>query len=166
MPGFRHSGQAPRAGGRVDGPELGAPRRELHVGGKIDRKAADFLVELHMRVRHLTPGFEHFFYQAIKHPVLADGRIGPEEAARPRQRPFADGTIKGEERKFLHELKGQAEQVGPQSEAQSKEGMKQRPEQHTSGGALAAGRPVQRKPAPAAASAPICRRARIADSRT
>ena len=68
------------ANGRVDGPELDLLRQQLYVGGKIDRPNADFLVELHKRVQHLTPAFEHFFYQAIKDHILADGRIDAEEA--------------------------------------------------------------------------------------
>src|ERR1044071_7914956 len=84
--------------GRVDGHELETLRRQLYAAGTIDRRAADFLVELHKRVQHLTPAFEHFFYQAIKDHVLADGRINAEEAAWLRQCLFADGQIKDEER--------------------------------------------------------------------
>ena len=43
------------ANGRVDGPELRMLRRELYADGKIDRQEADFLVELHKRVQHMTP---------------------------------------------------------------------------------------------------------------
>ena len=46
---------------------------------------------------------------------------------------FADGKVKDEERKFLHELKGQAGQVCRELQALFEECMKQRPEQHTSG---------------------------------
>jgi hypothetical protein len=85
------------------------------------------------RVEHRTPAFEHFFYQAIKHHILPDGRIGVEETAWLRRMLFADGKIKDEERKFLHELKGEAKSVSPEFEALFKEGMKEPPEQHTSG---------------------------------
>jgi hypothetical protein len=54
------------AKGRVDGPELEVLCRQVYAGGTIDRRGADFLVELHKRVQHLTPAFEQFFYQAIK----------------------------------------------------------------------------------------------------
>jgi hypothetical protein len=69
------------ANGRVDGDELEVLRRELYAGGKIDRPKADFLVELHKRVHHMTPAFEHFFFQAIKDHILANGRISAEETA-------------------------------------------------------------------------------------
>src|SRR5689334_9937084 len=121
------------ANGRVDGDELEVLRRELYAEGKIDRKEADFLVELHKRVQHLTPAFEQFFYQAIKDHILADGRIDAEEAAWLRRMLFADGKIDDRERKLLHELKGEAGQVSHEFEVLFADSMKQPPEQHTCG---------------------------------
>jgi hypothetical protein len=121
------------ANGRVDGPELDVLRRQLYAGGTIDRRGADFLVELHKRVQHLTPAFEQFFYQAIKDHILAHGRIDAEEAAWLRRMLFADGKIDDEERKFLHELKGEAKQVSREFEVLFAESMKEPPEQRTSG---------------------------------
>jgi hypothetical protein len=121
------------ATGKVDGPELEVLRRHLYVDGKIDRQRADFLVELYKRVQHKTPAFEQFFYQAVKDHILADGRIGAEEAAWLRQMVFADGKIADEERKFLHELKGEATQVGREFEVLFAESMKQPAEQRTCG---------------------------------
>jgi hypothetical protein len=121
------------ANGKVDGPELEALRRQLYAGGRVDRRGADFLVELHKRVQHLTPAFEHFFYQAIKDHILAHGRIDAEEAAWLRRMLFADGKIDDEERKFLHELKGEAEQVSQEFEVLFAESMKEPCEQRTCG---------------------------------
>ena len=121
------------ANGRVDTPELELLHKELYADGKIDRPEADFLVELHKRVQHKTPAFEHFFYQAIKHHILEDGRIDGEESAWLRQMLFADGKIDDLERKFLHELKGEAKQAGPEFEKLFAECMKQPQNQHTSG---------------------------------
>ncbi len=121
------------ANGRVDGPELEALRRQLYAGRKIEREGADFLVELHKRVQHRTPAFERFFYQAIKDHILAHGRIDAEEAAWLRRMLLADGKIDDQERKFLHELKGEARQVSPEFEVLFQECMKQPPEQHTCG---------------------------------
>jgi hypothetical protein len=126
--------QAILANGRVDGPELEALRHKLYAGGKIERRDADFLVELHKRVQHMTPAFEKFFYQAIKDYILAHGRIDAEETTWLRQMLFADGKIKDEERKFLHELKGEAKKVSPEFELLFAECMKEAPEQHTCGG--------------------------------
>ena len=122
------------ANGRVEGHELATLRTLLYADGKIDRKKADFLVELHKRAQQRTRGFEQFFYQAIKDHILADGRIGAGETAWLRQMLLADGKIDDEERKFLHELKGEAKEIGPEFEALFRESMKQPPEQHTSGG--------------------------------
>jgi hypothetical protein len=133
MKDLRHIEQAILANGRVDGSELEELRRQLYVDGNIDRRGADFLVELHKRVQHMTPAFEHFFYQAIKNHVLHAGWIDAEEVAWLRRIIFADGKIKDEERKFLHELKGEAKQVSPEFEALFVESMKQPQEAHTCG---------------------------------
>src|ERR1700722_12186771 len=90
------------ATGKVSGGELKVLRQHMYVNGKIDRRGADFLVELHKRVQHLTPAFEHFFYQAIKDHILAQGRIDAEESTWLRRMLFNDGKIKDEERRFLH----------------------------------------------------------------
>ena len=47
---------------------------------------------------------------------------------------FADGKMKDEDRKFLHELKGEAKKVSPEFETLFAECMKEEPEQHTCGG--------------------------------
>ena len=134
MEHLREIEQAILANGRVDGPELEALRRQLYAGGKIERPAADFLVELHKRVQHMTPAFEKFFYQAVKDHILAQGRIDAEETAWLRRMLFADGKIDDEERKFLHELKGEAKKVSREFEALFAECMKAAPEQRTCGG--------------------------------
>ena len=92
-------------------------RRELYADGKIDRREADWLVELHKRVQRVSPGFEDFFYRAIKDHILADGTIDAEEAAWLRQM-LSDGDKTGDRRKrFLHQLKGEARQVSPEFQA-------------------------------------------------
>lgn len=119
--------------GKIDGPELEVLRRQIYANGKIERAEADFLVELHKRVQHLTPAFEQFFYKAVKDHILAHGRIDAEETAWLRRMLFADGKIDDEERKFLHELKGEAKQISPEFEGLLADSMKQPQEQHTCG---------------------------------
>jgi hypothetical protein len=121
------------ARGKVDSDHLEALRLALYAGGTVSRPAADFLVELHKRVQHPNPAFEHLFYRAIKDHVLADGQIDAEEAAWLWRMLFADGTITDEERKFLHELKGEAGHVTREFEALFAEAMKFPQERHTSG---------------------------------
>jgi hypothetical protein len=121
------------AKGRVDEPDLETLRRHMYTGRMVERPEADFLVELHKRVQHRTPAFEEFFYKAIKDHILAHGRIDAEETAWLRQMVLSDGTIDDEERKFLHELKGEARQVSPQFAALFAECMKQPQEQRTCG---------------------------------
>ena len=119
--------------GKVEGQELDVLSRRVYAGDTISRLVADFLVELHKRVQHLTPAFVQFFYQAIKDHILADGRIDAEKTAWLRRMVFADGKIDDEERKLLHELKGEAEEVSPEFESLFEESMKQAVEQHTCG---------------------------------
>jgi hypothetical protein len=121
------------ANGRVDRRQLEVLRRHLYAGAKVGRREADFLVELHKRVQHMTPAFEHFFYQTIKHHILTDGWIDAEEAGWLRRMLFADGKVRDEERKFLHELKGEARKASPEFEALFEESMKRPQERHTSG---------------------------------
>ncbi len=130
---FRQIEQALLASGKIDGAELGVLRHELYADGKIDRQKADFLVRLHKQVEHMTPAFEHFFYQAMKDHILADGRIDAEETAWLRQTVCADGKLKDETRKFLHELNGEAHHVCPEFDVLFAECMKQPQEQHTCG---------------------------------
>ena len=104
----------------------------LYAGGRVGRPAADFLVELHKRVQHHNPSFEHLYYQVIKDHVLVDGRIDAEEAAWLRRMLLRDGTIKDEERKFLHELKGEAKGRSPEFEVLFAEAMKLPQERHSS----------------------------------
>ena|SRR5438445_5855987 len=133
MPNLREIEERVLANGRVDSTELEALRALLYAEGKIDRKAADFLVELHKRVQYPSPAFEKFFYQAIKDHILADGRISAGETGWLRQMVFADGKIEDEERKFLRQLKGEARDISPEFETFFKEVMMQPQEQHTSG---------------------------------
>ena len=121
------------ATGKVDGPALERLNRALYAHDKIDRPEADFLVGLHKRVQHLTPAFDHFFYQAIKSHILTHGWIDAEEAVWLRQMLFEDGKIDDQERKFLHELKGEAGQVCLEFQELFEESMKEPQEQHTCG---------------------------------
>ncbi len=105
------------ANGKVEGNELEVLRRELYADGRIDRREADLLVEMHKRVQRDSPAFEEFFYKAIKDHILTDGRIDPEEVAWLRQMLSADGRITNREKKFLHELRGEAKQTCPEFEA-------------------------------------------------
>ena len=122
------------ASGKVDKAELETLRQELYARGGVDRQGADFLIELHKRVQHMSPAFEHFFYQTIKDHILAQGRINIEETAWLRRMIFADGKVDDQERKFLHELRGEAKEICYEFAALIGESMKKPAEQHTCGG--------------------------------
>lgn len=68
----------------------------------------------------------------IEHAVLATGKVDGHELEVLRQQLYA-GKIDDEQRKFLHELQGEAREVSPELEALFAEKMKQPPEQRTGG---------------------------------
>lgn len=105
------------ANGKVEGNEVELLRQELYADGKITRQEADFLAELHKRVQRQSPGFENFYFQAIKDYVLADGTIDAEETEWLRQMIAHDGRLSPKEIQFLHQLKGEAQRVSPEFEA-------------------------------------------------
>ena len=125
--------EAIAANGKVEGSELALLRGTLYADGKINRAAADLLVELFKRIERRSPAFEQFFYKAVKDHLLGNGTIGAEETAWLRQMLFADGKIDDQERKFLHQLKGEAKQAGREFGNLFAECMKQPAEQHTCG---------------------------------
>jgi hypothetical protein len=120
------------ARGKVDSDHIESLRLALHAGGTVDRPAADFLIELHKRVQHPNPAFEHLVFRALKDHILTDGRIDAEEVAWLRRMLFTDGMIRDEERKFLHELKGEAGVTSPEFDVLFAEAMKMPQERHTS----------------------------------
>ncbi len=122
------------ADNRVSSDELRRLREVLYADRKIDRNEADFLVVLHKRLRHRSRAFDQFVYNAIKRHLLADGRIDREETAWLRDMVFFNETLEDEERKFLGELKGEAQELSPEFETFLAEALKLPPEQRTSGG--------------------------------
>jgi hypothetical protein len=129
MPGLEQLERDLLASGKVGGPELELLRRRLYQHGKIGRPEADFLVELHKRVQPLTPAFDQFFFQAIKQHILADGWIDAEQVAWLRRMLGAGGNISDQERRLLHELKGEARHVSREFEALFDTSLKHPPEQ-------------------------------------
>lgn len=121
------------ARGRVDSDHLEAPRPALYAGGAVSRPAADVLAGLHRHVQRPNPEFEHLFYRAIKDHVPVDGRIDAAEVAWLRRMLLDDGTIRDEERKFLHELKGEAGHTSREFGTLFAEAMKLPRERHTCG---------------------------------
>jgi uncharacterized tellurite resistance protein B-like protein len=134
MPSLREIEERLVANGRVEGHEVRLLRELLYADGKIDRDEADFLVVVHKRVSQRSHQFEQFFYDTIKRHILQDGRIDAEEVEWLRQMIDDDGRLEDEERTFLEQLKGEAEQAGPEFEALYEESMKRPAEWRTSGG--------------------------------
>ena len=123
MTDFRVLKKSILANGKVDGHEVDLLHQILYADGVIDRKEAEFLVDLHKRVERVSPAFEKFFFTAIKQYVLNDGAIDAEEARWLRRIIFADGRVDEREKKLLRELKGEARSICPEFEALFKDCM-------------------------------------------
>jgi len=117
MPKLRELMENLLADGKVDGQEVEALTGLLYEDGRIDRAEAEFLLGLHRRVERVTPGFDRFFYAAIKRHVLTDGVIKPAEAVWLRRAIIADGSVTDPEKKLLRELKGEAAHTCPEFDA-------------------------------------------------
>lgn len=117
MPTLRELMEKVLADGKVDGREVESLTSLLYADGRIDRAEAEFLIDLHRRVERVTPGFEKFFFQAIKRHVLTDGAIDREEAGWLRRMILADGAADEREKKLLRELKGEAARTCPEFDA-------------------------------------------------
>lgn len=105
------------ADGKIDSREVESLGELLYTDRKIDRTEAEFLIELHRRVERISPGFEKFYYKAIKQYVLADGAIDAETAAWLRRAIYADGKVVEREKKLIRELRGEASEICPEFEA-------------------------------------------------
>jgi hypothetical protein len=120
------------ANGRVDDHEIKVLEQLIYSDGKIDRKEANFMVELHKRVAFRSPAFEKFHYRILKDHVLANGFIGSGEVKWLREVLLDDDRVDDEERKFLRELKGEASTFPAEFEKLYKDCMNMPQEQHTS----------------------------------
>ena len=114
MPKLRELMENLLADGRVDGREVEALTGLLYADGRIERAEAEFLVELHRRVEQVAPGFDRFFYAALKRHILTDGMIEPAEAVWLRRVILANGRVNEPEKKLLRELKGEAARTCPE----------------------------------------------------
>lgn len=105
------------ANGKIEGHEVELLRNHLSADGVIDRDEAEFLVEMYRRTNQVAPAFEKFFNSAIKKHLVADGRIGSEEALWLRRVIFSDGVAKDREKKLLRELRGESKEVSDEAQA-------------------------------------------------
>jgi len=101
------------ADGKIDSREVETLGDLLYTDRKIDRTEAEFLIELHRRVERVSPGFEKFYYKAIKQYVLAEGVIDDGQTAWLRRVIFLDGKVDEREKKLIRELRGEAAYVCP-----------------------------------------------------
>ena len=102
------------ADGRIEDHEVEIIRLELYADGKIDKDEVEFLIALRHDARSVCPAFEELFFEAVKQNVLADGSIDAAEADWLRRLLYADGKIEERARKFVWELRQEAERVSPE----------------------------------------------------
>lgn len=116
MPTLRELMQRLLADGRIDTTDIDELSELLYADGRIDRDEAEFLITLHRRAERPGPGFDKFFYRAIKRHVLTDGAITAEVAGWLRRMVFTDGKVSEREMKLLRELRGEAARTCPEFE--------------------------------------------------
>jgi hypothetical protein len=102
------------ADGVIEDHEVKIIRQGLYADGKIDKDEVEFLVALRNEAQRVCPAFEEFFFEAVKQHVLTDGFIDAEEADWLRRLLYADDQIGERERKFVWELRQEAERVSPE----------------------------------------------------
>jgi hypothetical protein len=114
--------------GVIDERELETICRSLYGEGKIDKPVIEFLVLLRNDARMVCSAFDEFFFEALKHHVLSDGAVDPQEAAWLRQVLLAHGRIDARKQQFLLDVKKQARQISPEFEQLFQQCMKSRHE--------------------------------------
>ena len=107
------------ADGKIDAREVEALGDLLYTDRTIDRTEAEFLIGLHRRVERVSPGFEKFYYKAIKDHVLVlnRGAITAESVEWLRGLIMADGKVDEREKKLIRELRGESSSICPEFEA-------------------------------------------------
>ena len=113
---LRVIGNSIMANGKIEGHEVEILRGHMSADGVIDRQEAEFLVELYRRTNQIAPAFEKFFHQAIKKHLVADGRVGAEEALWLKRVIFSDGVVKEREKKLLRELRGESNEFSDEAQ--------------------------------------------------
>jgi uncharacterized tellurite resistance protein B-like protein len=91
-------------------------RALLSADGKISRKEANFLVKLREQVPDRTPGFEKFFYKAIRDHLTDDDLFSATEGKWLWEVLFADDKLDERETELLCQLKERARVVNPDFE--------------------------------------------------
>ncbi len=99
------------ADGTIDTEEVDLICRELYADSKIDQEVVDFLIGLRNDAYWVCPTFERLCFDFAKYHLLADGSLDAEKAAWLRSMLFADRKISEREKRFLRELRDQAQHV-------------------------------------------------------
>jgi poly-D-alanine transfer protein DltD len=100
--------------GKIDEGSVKLLRKVLYADGVIDRKDAEFLVELHKKAKRVSPAFKRFFYQAIKDNVLQGGTIDSSDATWLKKTVYSNKKLDPEQKKLLKDLKRDARRVSPE----------------------------------------------------
>ncbi|MHC4181337.1 MAG: tellurite resistance TerB family protein [Planctomycetota bacterium] len=114
--------------------EVQVVRDYIREDGKLDLDDVKFLVELLSEADEVCPAFDELLFPALKEVVLADGQIGMDEQYYMLKMLYSDGHIRDSEKRFLMELRRDAQQLTPEFEALCAEAMKADPTDWNVGG--------------------------------
>jgi len=119
---------------RLDDSDAEELRRALRSDdGKISRKEASFLVRLRERVKDRTPGFEQFFYEAIRDHLADDELFSAADGKWLWKVLFADDQLDERETELLCQLRERARVVNPDFEYLLSACLEARPKQGSPG---------------------------------
>jgi hypothetical protein len=102
--------------GRITEIEVDVIRQQIRRDGQLDLDDVKFLVELLGEAREVCPAFDDLFFPALKQVLLADGGIGHDEQFYLLKMLYSDGQIRESEKRFLRELRAEADHVSPEFE--------------------------------------------------
>jgi hypothetical protein len=109
---------------RLDDADLARIRECLPPHEPIPAEDLKVLAEMRTEARVVSPAFDQLFFPALKDYLLADGRITQAEQFLILRLLYGGGGIDEAERRFLREVRREADEVGPEFEALYQQAMR------------------------------------------
>lgn len=92
-------------------------REQIERDGRLDMEDVRFLTQLLSEADEVCPAFDELFFPALKQVLLADGEISQAEQFYLLKMLYSDGNVRQREKRFLAELRREAQNVSPAFDA-------------------------------------------------
>jgi hypothetical protein len=109
---------------RIDDADVALIRERLPADGSMSDEDLMVLAEMRRDARAVCPAFDRIFFPAFKAYILADGVVSHGEQFQLLRLIYGGGGIDPAERKFLQELRAEAQTVTPEFEALYRQAMR------------------------------------------